>query len=163
MRDARRLLHQLIAGASPAFAQASLDDRRVAFTGAPEELDFITRLPPAAGGPAMVAARIFLVQRTVFLAWRLDIPRSDGDGTLPEQLLPIALHVQAIAFAYLDPTAGWQQNWSDRIQLPAAVRLTIQNDDDRHTLWPDLVIETRATANTACIYDATDIECRRIQ
>jgi general secretion pathway protein J len=163
MRDARRILHQLIAGAIPAFAQASPDDRRVAFAGAPEEADFITRLPPAAGGPAMVAARLFLVRHTLFLAWRLDLPRSDGDGTLPEQLLPIAAHIQTVAFAYLDPVSGWQRSWTDRTLLPGSIRLAIQNDDERRTLWPDLVVETRATANTDCIYDATDIECRRIQ
>ncbi len=163
MRDSRRMLRQLIAGAAPAFAQASPDDHRVAFSGRPEEADFITRLPPAAGGPAMVAARLMLNQHTLCLAWRLDLPRSDGDGTLPEHLLPIALHVQDVAFAYLDSTSGWQQNWSGRTRLPTAIRLTIRSGDDRRTLWPDLVVETRATANTACIYDATDIECRRIQ
>jgi general secretion pathway protein J len=160
LRDTTRLLRQLVAGAIPAFASSAPDDRTIAFAGTPEELRLVTRLPPSAGTPATVAARLFLQDGALILAWRLDLPRSDGDGTLPETRQVIAQNIAALKFAYAAP---WQPQWLGQTKLPALVSIAIEDNDEPHTQWPPIVTQTLATATAACLYDPSDIECRRVQ
>ena len=161
VRDGRQLLQQLIGAAYPAFAFAGPDDRRIAFAGSPDELDFVTRLPQALGTPAMVAARLFVANQTLFLAWRLDLPDSAQGGALPETTIALIPSI-AVRFAYFAPDAGWRDTWAGTVALPRLVRLQMADAGARHTSWPDLSIEPPTTANSACLYDATDIECRRL-
>jgi len=156
LRDATRLLRQLVAGAIPAFANSAPDDRTIAFAGTQDELHFITRLPPAAGTPATVAARLFVEDSNLILAWRLDLPRSDGPGLLPEDRRIIAQNIAALKFAYAGASAPWQDQWLGQTALPSLISIAIAG-------WPPLVAETRATATSACLYDASDIECRKVQ
>jgi general secretion pathway protein J len=163
LRDARRLITQLIAGAIPAFADSSPDDRRIAFAGAPDSMALIARLPPPAGTPLMVAARLFVDNQNLVLAWHPDLPRADGGGPLPDTSTIIARHVAGVRFRYQDQAAGWHDDWSGQTGLPRAIAITIADDDERHSVWPALILEPRATGNTACLYDPSDIECRRVQ
>jgi general secretion pathway protein J len=163
LRDARRLITQLIAGAIPAFADPSPDDRRIAFAGAPETMALITRLPPSAGTPLMAAARLYVENQTFTLAWHPDLPRADGGGQLPDTSTIIATHVAGVRFRYQDRAAGWHDDWSGQTELPRAIAITIADGDERRGIWPALIVEPRANGNTACLYDPSDIECRRVQ
>jgi len=163
LRDARRMITQLVAGAIPAFGEASPDDRRIAFAGAPETMALIARLPPSAGTPLMVAARLFVDNKNLVLAWHPDLPRADGGGPLPDTSTIIARHVAGVRFRYQDRAAGWHDDWSGQTELPRAIAITIADDDERRTSWPPLTVEPRANGTTACLYDPSDIECRRVQ
>jgi general secretion pathway protein J len=172
MAHADRLLKTLIAGTYPAFAEPNLDDRRIAFAGEPQNLTFITRLPQIIGSPAMVAARLHIAemdgQPALILDWRLDLPGADEQGSPPETSTVIATGVSGISLAYFgaaEPNAppAWQQSWADKTTLPSLIRITLQDDTQAKTPWPDLVAAPLATGNTACIYDPTDVECRRIR
>ncbi len=160
MRQARRLLQDVVGGAYPAFASANLQDHIVAFAGSPEAMTLVTRRPATLGTPVMIAARLFLDDGSgaLTLAWRLDLPRADG-GVPPENLSRVAGHVAGFRIAY-DGGEGWQDRWEDQAALPAAIRLSIQ-DADPQVVWPPLVFATRATAATACLFDATDTACTR--
>ena len=162
VRDGHQTLQQLIAAAYPAFASSSPDDRRIAFAGSPNELAFVTRLPQALGTPAMVDARLFVSGQTLFLAWRLDLPDSEHGGALPETTVALIPAISGIRFAYFSPDTGWQDVWANAPSLPRLIRLQMAGAGDHPIPWPDLCIEPRTTANSACLYDATDIACRRL-
>lgn len=171
MRDARRLLQQLVTAATPAFAKqisssGDFNDRSIAFTGTPEILALITRLPQSisqqsGGMPLMVAARLSVENNSLVLDWRADLPRSDNGGPLPDSRLVAASHISAVRFAYFDPVNGWQTEWIGRTALPTLIRVTLQDNDARQTMWPALIMQTRANGTTACLYDATDLQCQR--
>jgi general secretion pathway protein J len=157
MRQARRLLQDVIGGAYPAFASANLQDHRIAFAGMPQAMALITRRPAPLGTPVMIAARLFLDERTntLALAWRLDLPAA------AERTAAFAGHVAKMRLAY-EGSAGWQDQWEDQMALPLAIRVSIE-DADPHVVWQPLVIATHATAATACLFESTDIECARTQ
>jgi prepilin-type N-terminal cleavage/methylation domain-containing protein len=161
LRDASRLITQLIAGATPAFAQPSPDDRTIAFAGTDTQLALVTRLPPPLGTPLTAAARLFLQDGELTLAWHPDLPRADGGGPLPDTMSRLARHIAAVHFAYQDQNAGWHGEWTGQTTLPHAIAITITDDDARRTSWPALIVETRATGTPACLYDPSDIECRK--
>jgi general secretion pathway protein J len=162
-RDARRLIAQLIAGATPTFADPSPDDRRIAFAGTQDQLALITRLPPPLGTPLMVAAKLFVQNGALTLAWHPDLPRADGGGPLPDTATTIAPHIAGLRLSYQDQAAGWHDEWTGQTTLPRAIAIAITDDDERHTPWPALILEPRANGTTDCLYDPSDIECRRVQ
>jgi prepilin-type N-terminal cleavage/methylation domain-containing protein len=149
MRQARRLLQDVIGGAYPAFASANLQDHRIAFAGTPDAMALITRRPAVLGTPVMIAARLFFDEqtKTLALAWRLDLPGAE------ERTALVAGQVAKMRLAY-ENGAGWQDHWEQQNFLPAAIRVSVEG-------WPPLVIATHATAATACLFDPTDIECAR--
>jgi prepilin-type N-terminal cleavage/methylation domain-containing protein len=160
-RDATILLRDLLEGAAPAFISANLQDRRIAFTGTPDTLSFVTLCPPRLGPPVMIAARLTLGENgTLMLAWHLDLPRADGAGPLPDTTDIVADHIATLHIAYAGP-AGWQTDWTGQTSLPRQVSLAATEDDPDHTAWPLLTFALRATATPACLYDSTDTECTR--
>ena len=158
IRQARRLLQDVIGGAYPAFASANVQDHRIAFAGTPAAMALITRRPAALGTPVMIAARLFLDEQTqtLALAWRLDLP-----AAVAAPMAVVAAHIAKLRLAY-EGGAGWQDQWEDQTVLPSAIRVSIEAADP-HIVWPPLVIATHATAATACLFESTDIECARTQ
>jgi prepilin-type N-terminal cleavage/methylation domain-containing protein len=162
-RDAGRLLRDLIGGAAPEFAAAGVEDRRITFEGTADSVRFITRRPARLGTPVMIAAHLFLSgDNKLMVGWRLDLPRADGAGALPDSETVVADHVGAVRFAYAG-SAGWQKDFAGETALPWQVSIAIQDDDPSHRAWPTLVIAPRATATPSCVYDPTDSECARSQ
>jgi prepilin-type N-terminal cleavage/methylation domain-containing protein len=157
-RAARRLITQLIAGAIPAFAAPDPDDRSIAFAGTAGQIALVTRLPPSLGTPVTVAARMFVEDNALTLAWHPDLPRADGGGPLPETTTIIAADVDGVRFSYQDQAAGWHDDWTGQTALPRAIALSFAEAG-----WPPLIIEPRANGNTGCVYDPSDFECRRVQ
>lgn len=161
-----------INGAYPAFASADPTDREIAFDGAGEWLVLVAPLPAAIASGVEARQRFFVEgegrSRALFMAWRFDLPSSDQATPLPENRVRLLDHVRALRFAYygaLDPgqVPSWWQRWSGNTTLPNLVRVHIERDDSVLPQWPDLVVETRATANTACVYDALAGMCRRFR
>ena len=167
-----RVFHHAIIGAHPAFATADRSDRTIAFDSAEEWLALVAPLP-AAIAPGVAAQQRFFVEgegrsRALVMAWRLDLPSSDEARPLPENRVRLLDHVRALRFAYYgapDRTQalGWRQRWSGQSRLPDLVRVHIERDDAALPEWPDLVVQPRATANTACVYDAVASACRRFR
>jgi len=166
------VLRHAITGAYPAFASADPTDREIAFNGAGEWLVLVAPLPAAIASGVEARQRFFVEgegrSRALVMAWRFDLPSSDEATPLPENRVRLLDHVRALRFAYygaLDPTQapGWWERWSGNTTLPDLVRVHIERDNPALPQWPDLVVETRATANTACLYDAAAGACRRFR
>jgi len=161
-----------ITGAYPAFASADPIDREITFDGTREWLALVAPLPAAIASGVEADQRFFVEgegrSRVLVMGWRFDLPSSDEVKPLPENRVRLLDHVHALRFAYfgtLDPTQapGWWERWSGYTRLPDLVRVHIERDDPALPQWPDLVVETRATANTACFYDAVAAACRRFR
>jgi general secretion pathway protein J len=161
-----------ITGAYPAFASADPTDHEITFDGAGEWLALVAPLPAAIASGVEAQQRFFVEgegqSRALVMGWRFDLPSSDEATPSPENRVRLLDHVRALRFAYygaLDPTQapGWWERWSGYARLPELVRVHIERDDPVLPQWPDLVVETRATANTACLYDAAAGACRRFR
>jgi hypothetical protein len=161
-----------VTGAYPAFASADPTDREIAFNGAGEWLALMAPLPAAIASGVEAQQRFFVEDegrsRVWVVAWRFDLPGSDAATPLPENRVRLLDHIRVLRFAYygtLDPSqaSGWWERWSGYTRLPDLVRVHIERDDPILPQWPDLVVATRATANTACVYDALAGMCRRFR
>jgi prepilin-type N-terminal cleavage/methylation domain-containing protein len=160
LRTSDQMVRDLIAAASPAFASENLLDRRIVFGGTEDSLTLVTRRPASLGTPVPILARIFVAPdaHALMLAWRLDLPPSDGGGTLPEAYVLISHNVAAVRFSYLGD-AGWQRTWTGATALPRKIGIEIETDGA--AAQTPLVIEPRSDASAACTYDPTDIACAR--
>ena len=161
-----------ITGAYPAFASADPTVREIAFNGAGEWLALVAPLP-AAIAPGVEAQQRFFIEgegrsRALVMGWRFDLPSSDEATRLQENRVQLLDHVRSLRFGYYgaaDPTQAptWQERWSGYTKLPDLVRVHIERDDPALPEWRDLVVATRATATTACVYDAAAAACRRFR
>ena len=166
------LFRRTIRQAYPAFLAADLSDRRVAFEGDSETLALSAPLPDAIEPGVMAWQRFFLAeehgQRSLYFAWRLDLPAADGRNGLPENRAKLAESIRSIRFAYFgainpgDPPQ-WFDRWSGQASPPELVRIRIESADPRGPIWPDIIVQPRSTTSTACVYDPTDASCRRIR
>ncbi len=165
-----RVLQHAIGGAYPRFASASFTDRSVAFTGGRDALALIAPLPEAIEAGIMAQQRFFLATTdgapVLTMGWRLHLPAANG-GILPENLVRLAAPVRAIRFAYFGrpkpgQDAAWFDAWSGMAALPELVRVQVWRENTEAP-WLDLTIETRTTTSTACVYDPSDLNCRRIR
>jgi general secretion pathway protein J len=166
------VFRQAITGAYPAFASADPTDREIAFDGAGEWLALVAPLPAAIASGVEAQQRFFVDgegrSRALVMAWRFDLPASDEATPLPESRVRLLDHLRALRFAYYgapDPSQApsWWERWSGSTRLPDLVRVHIERDDPVLPQWPDLVVATRATANTACFSDALAGMCRRFR
>jgi general secretion pathway protein J len=166
----RDLLRRMIISAKPVFASTDPSTATVAFEGDASSLVLIGTLPDALAPGLQGQQRIFLAtvggQRTLMLAWRLDLPSADG-GTLPETLVPLLDHVGTVRFAYFGPSAdgstrGWSDTWSNRRALPSLVNVHIESADKTLPPWPDLIAAPVATISNECRYTGLDAGCHRI-
>jgi general secretion pathway protein J len=166
----RQLLRRMIVSAKPAFASADPSDATVAFAGDARSLALIGTLPDALAPGLQGQQRLFVAQiggaRVLVLAWRLDLPASDG-GALPETLVPVLDHVDAVRFAYYgaadgDSAPGWSDTWSHRRTLPMLLRVHIDRSGDGVEPWPDLVAAPLATVTDECRYVGRDAGCHRM-
>ena len=165
------VLRHSITGAYPAFASADPTDREITFNGAGESLALVAPLPAAIASGVEAQQRFFVEgegrSRALVMGWRFELPASNEATPLPENRVRLLDHVRALRFAYYgapDPSQapGWWEGWSGT-RLPDLVRVHIERDDPVLPQWPDLVIATRVTANTACVYDAVAAACRRFR
>jgi general secretion pathway protein J len=164
------VLQRMIVTARPVFASADPTDATVAFDGAASSLALIGRLPDAIAPGLQGQQRLFVAerdgQRTLMLAWRLDLPAADG-GELPETTVALLDHVRAVRFAYYGPSedgaaARWSDTWEARAALPVLVRLHIERETGETGAWPDVVAGPVATVSNECRYTGPDAACHRM-
>lgn len=169
---ARTLLQRAIGSAYPAFAGADLSDPAIAFDGGSDELSLVAPLPAAIASGVEARQRFFVEaeghSHVLLMGWRLDLPSADGAAQLPENRVKLLDHVRAVRFDYYGaPDQGgrpqWLESWSGYPRLPELVRVHFERDRSAGPAWPDLLVAPKTTMNTACIYDAVAVGCRRIR
>jgi general secretion pathway protein J len=165
------LLRRTITSAYPGFASADPSDRTVAFDGGSEALALVAPLPAAIAEGVEAQQRFFVLaegqSQALFIGWRLDLPDA-AENAQPEQRVRLLDRVRKIRFDYYgapDQSQGpqWLQHWSGYARLPELVRVHIERENSALPEWPDLLVETKTTMNSACIYDAVAANCRRIR
>lgn len=165
------LLRRAITSAYPAFVSADSADRTIAFDGGHEALTLVAPLPAAIAAGVEAQQRFFVLaegrSHALFMSWRLDLP-DDEEKPLPEHQVRLLDRVRKIRFDYYgapdqSQSPQWLQRWSGYSRLPDLVRVHIEREDPGLPGWPDLLVETKTTMNTACIYDAIATSCRRIR
>jgi general secretion pathway protein J len=161
-----------ITGAYPAFASTDRTDHQIAFDGGGEWLALVAPLPMAIASGVEARQRFFVEGEggswALVLGWRFDLPSSDEATPLQENRVRLLDHVRALRLAYYgvaDSTQAprWWGRWSGYSRLPDLVRVHIERADPALPGWPDILVEPRVTANTACRYEAADPSCRRFR
>lgn len=164
------LFRGVISGAYPAFASPAATDRRIVFQGEPHMLTLIAPLPGLVPDGAWALMRFSRREwgggPAVVLDWRLDLPSSDHRPT-PEHSDRLLARVGALRFDYFGPVGpgqppAWQDRWVDRDRLPSLVRVRVRQDGAGGGDWPDIVVATRVTATSACVYDAANTVCHKV-
>jgi general secretion pathway protein J len=172
LRAVADVLRHALGAAYPVYATADPTDPTIAFDGEADSVFLVAPLPPAIGAGIPAELRFAVAgngrSRALVMGWRLDLPAADGGGPLPEQRIELLRHVRAIRFAYFGPDATggapiWQWEWAGRDRLPDLVRIRIERDETSLPDWPAFTAEPRAAANSACVYDAMTLGCRRIE
>lgn len=168
------LVRGVIAGAYPAFASTDPRDRRIVFRGEPDSLTLIAPLPNLTPDGAWARMRFWRREHAgsgaLVLEWHLDLPTSDHrpPSAQIDRLLPSVASLRLDYFGATEPgqAPAWQDRWVDRDRLPALVRIRIRRDPMRGETdglwWPDIVVATRVTATSACVYSAADTMCHRV-
>jgi general secretion pathway protein J len=164
------LLRAVLSNAYPAFRSPELRDRRIAFAGTPDAVTWIAPLPELIPDEAWAELRLYVardgIDNALLLDWRLDLPESTGLSR-PFHTHRLQSDISAIQLAYFGPTAPgqtsvWQDRWIDRDTLPSLIRMRIWRPSGGKFPWLEIVVATRVTATTACVYDAVDPMCRKV-
>jgi general secretion pathway protein J len=167
-RDEMVQLHNLfrrtIIRARPAFASANPRDLTVLFDGEATSLNVVAPQPAREYGGAWVTQRFSIERQGEARALFVTLQRNPPAAANRVLLLD---HVSDLRFGYFGPSnAGeapiWQDSWTSRTRLPDLVRVAIVRDNPRLPAWPELVVGTRVTTSTGCIYSAMTIGCRRV-
>jgi general secretion pathway protein J len=168
---ARTLLRRAVLSAYPAFAGTDPADRTIAFDGAGDELTVVAPLPAAIAAGVEARQRFYVAAaggaHALYMAWQLDLPAADP-AAAPEHRVRLLDHVGALRFQYYGaPERGqaptWLESWKGFAHLPELVRVHIEREGPAGAAWPDLLVETKTSMNTACIYDAVAAACRRVR
>lgn len=109
----------------------------------------------------VTASGDFLLYSANSLDDRYNFGERDTRGWQPLTLLR---DVDSVRIDYFgarlrQPGRGWQDSWILRPQAPDLVRIrvTFRNGDRR--IWPDLIVQPRATENAACRIDVLSGRC----
>ncbi len=167
----RRVLGRSIAQAYPAFASADITDQTILFAGGAESLELVAPLPEALS-PGLMAVERFGLSKgtggdTLTMAWRLDLPAAKG-GVLPARETILAEGAGAVRFSYFgrvndQQAAQWSDTWQGMDHLPEMVRVQVWQQRVAGVPLVDFTVETEATVSVSCVYDPSDIVCRRMQ
>lgn len=169
---ARAVLRRAIGAAYPAFSSASLADRTVAFEGTEADLALVAPLPAAIEAGILALQRFRVVQDdhgpALVMEWQLYLPAADAGRPLEVRRVKLLGGIGSVRFSYFGAPAprqppAWQDRWVDRTSLPNLVRVHLEPVGAGLLRWSELVVELRATANTACVYDPGELTCRRIR
>lgn len=172
LEAARAVLRRTIAAAYPAYASASLVDRTVAFEGTEGDLALVAPLPAAIEAGVLAVQRFRVAQDengpALVMEWQLYLPASEGGRPLEAKRVKLLGGVGSVRFSYFGAPAprqppAWLDRWTERASLPSLVRVHLEPADAELSRWPELMVELRATANTACVYDPGELTCRRIR
>jgi general secretion pathway protein J len=162
LESAQRVLRDRIDEAYPATlfntVPASVD-----FQGQAENLVFLSS-PPDAGRPAPLRRyRLYLdAAGEMVLASISDVaPRATA---VPDRQV-LLTGVRQIDVAYFGPQAPdgrrqWRRTWQGQPSLPELVRVRLQFMPGDFRGWPDLIIRTRATIDSACQIDKATHGCQ---
>jgi prepilin-type N-terminal cleavage/methylation domain-containing protein len=148
--NAEALVRDLISKAYPGLLGDVGTARIVAFTGSPDQVEFLGPLPERFGAPAIVFYTLSLApDGSLHLAWRLD------QGTKSDTVLVTGVSGR---FSYFGPAAPgaapvWSDQWAGRSNLPDLIRLRIIGE-------PDLIAAPLVTASIDCRFDPVDGKCR---
>ena len=90
---------------------------------------------------------------------------SDGPSTIGWARAPLLGNVATMEISYFgrhppDNTRRWRSFWVDRPNLPELVRIRLRFAAGDARVWPDLIVQPRATVNTACQIEVATGRCR---
>ncbi len=164
------MLRHMIAAAYPAFVAADPKDARIAFGGTAHDLTLVAPAPGTQDASRWAVLHLGVepqgMDRALVLRWRPELPSADENAAPREQRTILLDHVASLDLAYFGAAReadlpDWHSGWADSDRLPAMVRIRIDRNGSTRPAWPELVVQTRVTANVACAYDAVSNTCRR--
>jgi general secretion pathway protein J len=161
------LLRRLIGQAYPLLLADGTGNGRVDFAGTAASVDFLAPVPVALASGGRGRFKLASERRghgvDLVLTTQPELAADEAVGKLSRKTLLAS--VDAAEFAYFgvaqaQSVAGWHDNWSGALSLPALVRLRVRFARSDPRLWPDLTIAPRISADVSCEYDPLTKLCR---
>jgi general secretion pathway protein J len=159
LRTAQDFIVETLAEAYP--ARIARDTHgRVDFSGANDAMRWITMAGPRPGAMSRVELGLVADGDT----FELVADSADELSTTGHAARRVLLSgVVDLAISYYgrargEAAAHWSPLWRDQTRLPALVRIRIRFQDKR-TVWPDLVVAPRITADAGCSLDSIQHDC----
>jgi general secretion pathway protein J len=154
VEGAQRLLRDLL---SEAYPQWEDEDRPgVAFRGSATAIEFISRFhrgDPTGYIPIKVSVT---PSGTLLLEWE------QKTGTITSNIL--MNDIKFARFEYFEFRSnnstglGWRSDWINRPRLPDLIRISIARSNG--SIWPDLVVVPKISADQSCVFDPRSGWCR---
>ncbi len=148
-----------------AFPQTLYDEDPpyIAFQGTGQTLTFLAN-PPEAGRPAPLRRyTLSLDTAGELLLASISDPDPPERAIVTRQVL--LRGVRQIDLAYFGPaepdnTRRWRPVWHDNPVLPELIRVRLAFEPGDPRLWPDLVVQPRATIDSACLLSTITHRCK---
>jgi len=161
---AQDLLRRMIGNLYPMLVSDSGMEPRLDFEGSKEAIRFLADAPLVANGGGRFRFKIFVERQQdradlVMNATPELANAEDSAMTRRTVLLP---DIDSTAFSYLDGAAGapWQDDWTQRGELPRLIRIRVAFRAGEGRQWPELLIAPHIAADVSCSYDPTTQRCR---
>jgi general secretion pathway protein J len=161
------LLRRLIGQAYPLLLADGTGSGHVDFSGEATAIDFLAPVPVALASGGRARFKLVIERRghgsDLVLTSQPELAAGEAARDLTRRTLLAS--VVAADFAYFgapqsQSVAGWHENWSGELSLPALVRVRVRFARGDPRLWPDLTIASRIGADVSCEYDPLTKLCR---
>lgn len=150
LRLASQFIRQRLSQSVP-IIWISKNERRIAFKGTGEEINFVSPLPAHRGGGGLYLLTLKLDsdhdQQHLVLHYRLALPDRQTFNISAQgehESAVLAENISRIVFSYFgstepDEEPQWQDRWDVEDQLPKMVRIKLSPEDSLHE-WPEMLV-----------------------
>jgi general secretion pathway protein J len=168
----QRFLRHALESAEPSVS-ASVLESSVAMRGTQTQLTFDAAGLLAMEGGAVSVFDIRLQdgrdRKDLVVRWHPQTFDSDLSSGILDETEVLLSDVQSVRWSYLprdfaDSSASddpWLDEWRERSDLPAFVRLDVTFPPGSRRVWSPLIIQLRITNEAGCVFDAVAQDCRR--
>lgn len=135
--------------ARPLWNDFTKEERRLAFQGDSQSLQFVSAFPASAGRAGLQLFNVRLLNENRDNVIKVSIvpfyPVADGEDWFGEDETLIK-HVAGFSIAYYgqeegDSESRWQDRWQDREQLPKLVKINITLENG--VFWPEMIFDMK--------------------
>lgn len=170
----QRFIRRLVESASVGSGAAGASSNSFAFEGGRDWMILNAPVPMAGQNDGLNHFELVLRPSRDGMQSKELVVRSRVDTAAPssrqaaysEELL--LERVQGVQWSYLEriQVGGaahfeWRDEWNNRPELPAMVRLRVEFASRDARRWPDLLVPIRVTHGSTCVFDVVAQDCRR--
>jgi len=140
--------------------------QRIDFDGSSDAVSFLGNAPiVASGGRFRFRFSVERQQDRNNLVMRSTSELADPQDASMTTRTILLSDIDRAEFSYFgetatERTARWQDDWTQRSEMPGVVRIRVAFRSGDARRWPELLVAPRIGADVSCVYDAITMRCR---